>query len=334
MLLTALSLAVAAIPEALPAVVTVLLALGAGRMARANALIRRLPAVETLGSVTTICSDKTGTLTRNEMRAVEAFVAGGRVAVGRLDATHEPAATLLLALALCNDVVEGPDGAMFGDPTEVALWRAAAEAGIDKATLEPEVRRLLDLPFDSERKRMTTLHSGRGGLIAYTKGAPESVFACCRAMATETGEVPFDGARAMGAAEAMAQDGLRVLAVACRRWDALPDERTPDLVERDLTLLGLVGLLDPPRAEAKAAVDTCRTAGITVVMITGDHPVTARAIARQIGILANDGTVLTGRDLQALSDAELRAAAGEVQGVRPRRSRPEDPHRQGAAGRR
>jgi Ca2+-transporting ATPase len=312
MLLTALSLAVAAIPEALPAVVTVLLALGAGRMARANALIRRLPAVETLGSVTVICSDKTGTLTRNEMRVVEAFVAGERLAVGRLDATHEPAATLLLALALCNDVVEGPDGAMFGDPTEVALWRAAAESGFDKATLEPDALRLLDLPFDSERKRMTTLHSGLGGLIAYTKGAPESVFACCRATAIETGEGAFDSARAMGAAEAMAQDGLRVLAVACRRWDALPGERTPGLVERDLTLLGLVGLLDPPRAEAKAAVDICRTAGITVVMITGDHPVTARAIARQIGILANDGTVLTGRDLQEKSDAELRTAASEV----------------------
>jgi Ca2+-transporting ATPase len=195
-----------------------------------------------------------------------------------------------------------------------------------------DVRRVLDLPFDSERKRMTTLHSGRGGIFVYTKGAPESVFACCRAMATETGEVPFDSARAMGAAEAMAQDGLRVLAVASRRWDVLPDQRTPDLVERDLTLLGLVGLLDPPRAEAKAAVDTCRTAGITVVMITGDHPVTARAIAHQIGILANDGTVLTGRDRRRCPIRNCGRPARS--GACPRRSSPEDPHCQGVAGRR
>jgi Ca2+-transporting ATPase len=312
MLLTALSLAVAAIPEALPAVVTVLLALGAARMARERALIRRLPAVETLGSVTTICSDKTGTLTRNEMRAVEAFIAGERIAVAGLDPTHEPAGTLLLALALCNDVSRAADGRLLGDPTEVALWQAAAVAGIDKAACERRAHRVWELPFDSERKRMTTLHSDGSGFVAYTKGAPETMLAHCTSMATEAGVVPLSPMQTMRAAEDMAQDGLRVLAIACRRWDALPARREPEVVERDLTLLGLVGLLDPPRDEAKAAVATCRAAGITPVMITGDHPATARAIARQLGILDAAGAVLTGRELQMLSDEALQRRAGEI----------------------
>ncbi len=316
MLLTALSLAVAAIPEAMPAVVTVLLALGAARMARERALIRRLPAVETLGSVTTICSDKTGTLTRNEMRAVEAYLAGGRVAVGDIDPAREPATTLLLALALCNDVARGGDGGMLGDPTEVALWRAAAEAGIDKDERERAAPRVLEFPFESERKRMTTLHAGAAGIVGFTKGAPETVLPRCATIATGAatgaGVAPIDQARLMQAAEDMAEDGLRVLAVACRRWGALPTERAADAVERDLTLLGLVGLLDPPREEAAAAVATCRAAGITPVMITGDHPVTARAIARQIGMLDEGGAVLTGRELQALSEQQLQRRVRDV----------------------
>jgi P-type Ca2+ transporter type 2C len=312
MLLTALSLAVAAIPEALPAVVTVLLALGAARMARARALIRRLPAVETLGSVTVICSDKTGTLTRNEMRAVEAFVAGARLPVAGLDPARAPARSLLQALALCNDVACAEDGRPLGDPTEVALWQAAAEAGIDKATREREAPRVLEFPFDSERKRMTTVHRSGSGFAAYTKGAPETVLARCTTMATEAGAVPLQRADATRAAEHMAKDGIRVLAIACRRWDGLPPGSDPEAVERDLTLLGLVGLLDPPREEAKAAVATCRAAGITPVMITGDHPATARAIARQLGILDDARAVLTGRELKALPDAALRERVGEV----------------------
>ncbi|MBW4089838.1 MAG: cation-translocating P-type ATPase [Proteobacteria bacterium] len=312
MLLTALSLAVAAIPEALPAVVTVLLALGASRMARAQALIRRLPAVETLGSVTVICSDKTGTLTRNEMHAVEAFVAGARVAVTGLDAGQMPERSLLHALALCNDVAQGKHGRPLGDPTEVALWRAAADAGIDKTELEQHAHRVLEFPFESDRKRMTTFHRDGAGFVAYTKGAPETVLARCTLMATPAGTVPLHVATAMRAAEQMAADGLRVLAVASRHWDALPGHRDLDLVESELTLLGLVGLLDPPRAEAKAAVATCRTAGIVPVMITGDHPETARAIARQLGILEEEGAVLTGRDLASLSDPALQARVGET----------------------
>jgi P-type Ca2+ transporter type 2C len=302
MLLTALSLAVAAIPEAMPAVVTVLLALGAARMARAQALIRRLPAVETLGSVTTICSDKTGTLTRNEMRVVDAVVQGERLPVAALDPAAEPVTTLFIALALCNDVA----GGTVGDPTEVALWRAAAEAGFEKVERERVMPRVRELPFDSERKRMTTLHVGADGAIAFTKGAPEAVLPRCACMAVGVDTVPLDLAAAVSWADAMAADGRRVLAVACRRWKAPPGEMTADAIERDLTLLGLVGLLDPPRPEAAAAVATCRAAGITPVMITGDHPATARAIARGIGLLdANDG-VMTGRELQALDEKGLR----------------------------
>ena len=312
MLLTALSLAVAAIPEALPAVVTVLLALGASGMARAQALIRRLPAVETLGSVTVICSDKTGTLTRNEMHAVEAFVAGTRGAVSALDAAHAPARALLHALALCNDVARDRHGGPLGDPTEVALWQAAAAAGIDKAELEQGAQRVLEFPFESDRKRMTTFHRSGSGFVAYTKGAPETVLARCTLMAMAAGTVPLHRAAAMRVAEQMAEDGLRVLAVASRHWEALPGPRDPDLVECELTLLGLVGLLDPPRPEAKAAVATCRAAGIVPVMITGDHPATARAIARQLGILDAGGAVLTGRDLAILSDPALAAQAGET----------------------
>lgn len=313
MLLTALSLAVAAIPEALPAVVTVLLALGAGRMARERALIRRLPAVETLGSVTTICSDKTGTLTRNEMRATEAFLAGRRVAVGALDPQEAPAADLLRAMALCNDVASSAEGDVLGDPTEVALWRAAADAGLHKSALERQTPRLFDVPFDSERKRMTTLHRETAGMVAYVKGAPESILPLCRSVASATGEAAIDQQAISRAAERMAEDGLRVLAIAARRWDAAVPEHSAAALERDLTLLGLVGLLDPPRPEARAAVTICRQAGITPVMITGDHPVTARAIARQIGVLDSGDTMLTGRELAALSESGL---ARRVRSVR------------------
>ncbi|HET8996037.1 MAG TPA: cation-translocating P-type ATPase [Acetobacteraceae bacterium] len=304
MLLTALSLAVAAIPEALPAVVTVLLALGAGRMARAQALIRRLPAVETLGSVTTICSDKTGTLTRNEMRATEAFVGGRRIALDGLDPAGTPDDALLRGMALCNDVAAAEDG-VLGDPTEVALWRAAADLGLDKAALEHQAPRVFDVPFDSERKRMTTLHSAPDGLIAYVKGAPETVLPRCRSIVTQAGDQLIDLPAVTGTAEQMAADGLRVLAVARRRWDGPVDAPSAEALERDLVLLGLVGLLDPPRPETRQAVATCREAGITPVMITGDHPATARAIARRIGVLDDTASVLTGRDLAALSDADL-----------------------------
>jgi P-type Ca2+ transporter type 2C len=305
MLLTALSLAVAAIPEALPAVVTVMLALGARTMARRNALVRRLPSVESLGSVSCICTDKTGTLTLNEMHAVEVYVAGARRAVAALDPVSAPARRLLQAMALCNDAARGEREDAVGDPTEIALWRAAAEAGFEKRALEQETPREMELPFDSERKRMTTLHRDGAGFIAYTKGAPETVLDRCPLVMTEKGETEADRELLLSVTEMMAEAGLRVLAVACRRWDRLPRDGDPSRIERDLTLLGLVGLLDPPRAEAKAAVASCKSAGITPVMITGDHPVTARAIGSALGILEEGGGVMTGRQLNETADTAL-----------------------------
>jgi P-type Ca2+ transporter type 2C len=305
MLLTALSLAVAAIPEALPAVVTVMLAVGARNMARRNALVRRLPAVETLGSVSCICTDKTGTLTLNEMRAVEAYICGERHPIAALDPSKAPVARLSEAVALCNDAGLGDHGEVIGDPTEVALWRLAADLGFENQSLEPAVVRQLELPFDSERKRMTTFHRDGSSFIAFTKGAPETVLDRCTAIMNDTGEIAADRQPLLAVAAAMASEGLRVLAVACRRWEKLPRDAETEAIEQDLTLLGLVGLLDPPRPEAKRAVATCKSAGIRPVMITGDHPVTARAIAAVLGILGPGQRVVTGQELRRISDAEL-----------------------------
>ena len=253
MLLTALSLAVAAIPEALPAVVTVMLASGARNMAAHRALVRRLPAVETLGSVSFICTDKTGTLTLNEMRTVEVYITGGRRPVATLDITQMPARRLLVALALCSDVERGANDKITGDPTEVALWRVAAEAGLDRQTLESTAPRLMEIPFDSDRKRMTTFHPEGRGFVAYTKGAPETVLDRCRTTAEDEGAFPAHRDRLLAIADAMAGEGLRVLAVASRGWDALPQEASADAIERDLTFVGLVGLVDPPRSEAQTS---------------------------------------------------------------------------------
>ena len=307
MLLTALSLAVAAIPEALPAVITMMLALGARAMARRNALVRRLPAVETLGSVSFICTDKTGTLTLNEMRAKEVYVSGERRVIVALQGADAPAKALVVAAALCNDAERCARGEVIGDPTEVALWRLAAEAGLEPETLRRAAPRLLELPFDSDRKRMTTVHREGDGpdVVAYTKGAPETVLDRCETEMGSEADLPANRGRALAIAEAMADEGLRVLAVARRRWTEPPEGRTPDEIERDLTLIGLVGLLDPPRPEAKAAVALCKTAGITPIMITGDHPATARSIAGELGISRPGDRIITGRELHGLSDAAL-----------------------------
>ncbi|ABQ30333.1 cation-translocating P-type ATPase [Acidiphilium cryptum] len=301
MLLTALSLAVAAIPEALPAVVTVLLALGASRMARAQALIRRLPAVETLGSVTTICSDKTGTLTLNDMRLTEVWAGGQRQAVAALD-EHAP---LLRALLLCNDIAVDETAHAIGDPTEIALWRAAADAGLDRGREAALTPRVAELPFDSARRRMTTVHRDGNRFVVYTKGAPEAVLPLCATMTTGQGVTALDPEPIAQAAARMAEDGLRVLAIAQGARNAMPSGDALAELEQDLTFLGLVGLIDPPRPEARVAVETCRAAGIRPVMITGDHPVTARAIARALGIIGDGGDVVTGRELQSLDDPAL-----------------------------
>ena len=311
--LTAISLAVAAIPEALPAVVTISLALGAGKMASRHALIRRLPAVETLGSVTSICSDKTGTLTLNRMHVVEVYAGLVATRDWKADAAAEPWRTLFIALALSNDAARSRKGHVSGDPTEVALYRAALDAGFDKVVLEAASPRLLDLPFDSERMRMTTVHADGAGMIAYTKGAPEHVLPLCRTRLAADGERPMPFALVREAAERMAAEGLRVLAVARRILPRAPAATEAATIEADLAFVGLVGLIDPPRQEAKTAVAECATAGITPRMITGDHPATALAIARELGIATDSGQMMTGRELAELSDVAL---AGRVADVR------------------
>ena len=289
MALTAISLAVAAIPEALPAVVTVLLALGARRLVKSQALVRRLPAVETLGSVTVICSDKTGTLTQNRMqlRRHQAYAGGD--------------AALWTGLVLCNDAAPDGDEGWRGDPTETALLAAARAAGHDIAALRAAWPRVHEWPFDSDRKRMTTLH---GDGVAWVKGAPEAVLPRCDSLPPH--------------AEALAQrwagEGLRVLALA--RRCAAPEDGVlcAEAFEQGLELVGLVALVDPPRPSARAAVAECHAAGIRVAMITGDHPATALAIARELGIVEDgrDAVVLTGAGMAKLDDAALAAAVASV----------------------
>lgn len=311
MFLTAVSLAVAAIPEALPAVVTVSLALGARRLVKKQALIRRLAAVETLGSVTYICSDKTGTLTQNKMR-VEQLVVSGQPEMGSTG-KEESWRWLLKAMALSNDAARHDDGHMIGDPTEVALFQGAEARGYGKAELLAQAPRVAELPFDSDRKCMTTLHREGLEVVAFTKGAPEQVVALCDGQLAGDARTALDPAAILDRAERMAAEGLRVLAVAYRIWPEQPAELTPEHVERGLTFLGLVGLMDPPREEAKAAVALCKSAGITPVMITGDHPATARAIALRLGIIESHDGVLTGQELATLPLDEYEA---RVEGIR------------------
>jgi Ca2+-transporting ATPase len=306
MFLTAVTLAVAAIPEALPAVITISLALGARKMVEHNALIRKLPAVETLGSVTTICSDKTGTLTLNRMTVEEVFANGTLFKsddpeIGRFD--H-----LLKALALSNDALPYTHDdvvGVSGDPTEIALWRVAKEHGFLKVDLEKEHPRVAEIPFDSERKCMTTIHRWPGGYMALTKGGPDVMLEKAVNVLTERMLAPLDADEISRVNDRMADDGLRVLAVAARLWNEVPEDLSPEHVETGLTFLGLVGMLDPPREEVRQAVALCKCAGIRPVMITGDHPLTALSIARRIGIVEDGGTVMTSQDLDRLSPEDF-----------------------------
>jgi len=301
MFMTAVALAVAAIPEALPAVVTVTLALGARRMARARALVRHLPSVETLGGVTVICSDKTGTLTLNQMSA-ERFWAGG----AQRDALEGPLEgswrVLAEAMALNNDA-RSADGRLAGDPTETALLRAARAAGIDRDALGAQQPRVAELPFDSVRKRMLTVHRLEDGSFRLlAKGAPEAVLELCA-------DAPPGAAQA---AEALAAEGLRVLAFAERRIASLP--ASLEALEADLRFIGLAGLLDPPRPEAAAAVSQARAAGIRTVMVTGDHAVTAHAIAARLGIDEVHARVAPEQKLTLVRELQARGECVAVTG--------------------
>lgn len=301
MFLTAVSLGVAAIPEALPAVVTISLALGARRLSQDNALVRNLPAVETLGSVTYICADKTGTLTQNRMSAELFFYAGERHEVLPDSRTNASLLELGQAMALNNDVAE-MDGKQAGEPTELALFEAALEAGFDKTALLETNPRLAVIPFDSKRKLMTTLHQSSEGVVAYIKGAPESVLALCTISPADEQGVAYGSEAVLAEASRLASEGYRVLAFARRDFTALPEQLEPEAIEQNLTFLGLVALIDPPRAEVPQAVADCLTAGITPVMITGDHAGTAMAIARRLGITQDEQAMLSGEELAKLSD--------------------------------
>lgn len=314
MLLTAISLAVAAIPEALPAVVTITLALGARKMVKQNALIRRLPAVETLGSVTYICSDKTGTLTLNRMTVEKVAVNGGELPLQEACSTGgEAARHFMMALALCSDVRLDGEGNLMGDPTETALSAAALSCGYDRKELEKNYPREAEVPFDSDRKLMTTFHREGDGFTSYTKGAVEAILDRSSSMLVMEQESLPDSEEIIRLSEEMAAEGLRVLAVAMRRWDRVPERLESDGVERELVFLGQVGMMDPPREEAAEAVANCRSAGITPVMITGDHPLTARIIARRLSLIEDDGSaVITGRELADLPQEEFEQRVEDI----------------------
>ncbi|HEY0742087.1 MAG TPA: cation-translocating P-type ATPase [Chryseosolibacter sp.] len=292
MLLTSISLAVAAIPEALPALITVALARGAKRLVVKNALVRKLSAVETLGSVTFICSDKTGTLTQNKMTVVKQHSANA----GKLhdiDIFH-------LGLFLNHDVKRDGDGVLTGDPTEIAMvdfYQSNNDISRHAAVVTQKFPRVAEIPFDSDRKLMTTIHRFENRHLVITKGAIESVR---RSSKDENG---VEGINELS--ENWANEGIRVIAYAYKIVDQLPGDITPASAERDLSFAGIVGLIDPARPEAKEAIDQCKTAGIRVVMITGDHLATASAIARQLGILSKEAVAVTGNDLQRMSDKEF-----------------------------
>jgi Ca2+-transporting ATPase len=383
MFLTAISMAVAAVPEGLPAVVTIALALGAQRMLKRRALIRKLPAVETLGSVTVICSDKTGTLTENRMTVTVLDVAGhtlnltemlhrGRpvwtppgapppaaeASVEAMTAPDTPPAQLnqslrllLAGSALCNDATLEPEDEesgrlrVVGDPTEGALVVAAAQSGLLKAELERALPRVAEAPFTSERKRMTTVHritkphdqalawlpaAGHGSVLAFTKGAVDSLLEVSNQVRVDGQTKPLtDGwrERIQATNDRLAQDGMRVLGMAFRPLEAPPTDGREESLERDLIFVGLIGMIDPPRPEVKEAVQTCKTAGIRPVMITGDHPLTAQHIARELSItadasagpvlssaegLSTGGRVLTGQDLTRMPVEALETVVEEV----------------------
>lgn len=346
MFMTAISLAVAAVPEGLPAVVTIVLALGMQRMIQHHVIIRRLLAVETLGTTTVICSDKTGTLTQNQMTAVKLYLPGTWINVSGTgynpegsftyeDAPEEvidPSSipdlkTLLVAGALCNDAElvipdngtpngSSSDYRIIGDPTEGALVVALEKSGISRKEMEEVLPRVYEFPFDSERKRMSTVHQiQEDNYVSYTKGGPDVILARCTHVLENNKVVLLTDEKRndiLSANETMARNALRVLAIAYKELDHIPKSNEMDSVESDLTFIGLVGMIDPPRVEVIDAINKCKTAGIKVKMITGDHAITALAIARELGIANEHSKALSGQDLEQMSDEELAEVVEDI----------------------
>ncbi len=304
--MTAVSLAVSAIPEGLPAIVTIVLSIGVQRMVKRNALIRRLPAVETLGSASIICSDKTGTLTQNRMTLTKAYIDGASEPELISRENSEEIRKLLKYATLCCDgsvIFRGDEEQHIGDPTETAIVLAAHKNSMPKDELNKTYPRLAEIPFDSDRKLMTTVNNIDGKNIVIVKGAFDMMVPRCISGDLET---------AKNMVNKMSEDALRVLAVAYKEIDTVPENPTSEDLENGLTFMGLVGMIDPPRPEAKAAVEVCRKAGIKPVMITGDHVVTASAIAKELGILLDGDRAITGAQLDAMTDSELDEAVESI----------------------
>ena len=313
MFMTAVSLAVAAIPEGLAAVSTIVLAIGVQKMVKKNAIVKRLPAVETLGSSTVICSDKTGTLTQNKMTVKKIYINREIFDVDRLDENsnfikyHKGSQEVKLLVydgMLCNDTKIGENGELTGDPTETALVDIALKLGFTP-NIYDEMPRVDEIPFDSDRKLMTTVHERNGKYLVFTKGGVDELLNICNSY-IEKGEIKEDLGnfeyKIKEENEKMAKSALRVLAFAYKELDYKPKVEE---LEKDLTFIGLYGMIDPPREEAKAAVEKCKTAGIKTVMITGDHKITATAIAKELGILENEDEAITGTELNQMSDEDL-----------------------------
>ncbi len=304
--MTAVSLAVSAIPEGLPAIVTIVLSIGVQRMVKKNALIRRLPAVETLGSASVICSDKTGTLTQNRMTLTKAYTDGASAPDLITNTCSEAVKKLLMYGTLCCDgsvVFHGDEEQHIGDPTETAIVLAAHKNGMPKDELNEKYPRLAALPFDSDRKLMSTVNRIDGKNVVIVKGAFDMMLPRC---------VAGDMTAAKAMTESMSEDALRVLAIAYKEIDTVPENPTSEELECGLTFMGLVGMIDPPRPEAKEAVTICRRAGIKPVMITGDHVVTASAIAKELGILQEGDRAITGTQLDQMSESELDASVEHI----------------------
>ena len=309
MFMTAVSLAVAAIPEGLVAVSTIVLAIGVQKMVKKNAIVKRLPAVETLGSATVICSDKTGTLTQNKMTVEKVFLNKEIKDFAEIDKNNinEDMTKLVYANMLCNDTKVAKDGTLTGDPTETALVDMAFNLSFDPSIYDRMVR-VAEVPFDSDRKLMTTVNKVNDKYIAYTKGGVDELLRICKAYLLNN-EIKEDlenyAVIIREKNEEMAKEALRVLACGYKEFDHEPTEEEIKNIESDLIFIGMVGMIDPPREEAKKAVEKCKTAGIKTVMITGDHKITATAIAKKLGILENESEAITGQELEKMSDEEL-----------------------------